>query len=62
MTVKRPSDGWGVLKDEIDRFHSERATLEAIAKIVAEHPEWIEQEPELKKHFKALLGNKSPNQ
>lgn len=60
MPVKRTADGWSILKEEIDRFHVEREILEAIAKIVAEHPEWAEQEPELKKHLKVVFGDESP--
>jgi hypothetical protein len=62
MPVKRSTDGWGILKEEIDRFHGERDALEAIANIVAKHPEWVEQEHELEKYLKVLFGDNALTQ
>lgn len=62
MVVKRPANGWDILKEEVDRYHDQKETLKAIAKIVAEHPKWAEEEPELKKHLKVLFGDTASNQ
>lgn len=61
MAVERPTDGWQILRRNIARYKQELESLDAIAEIVAEHPEWAEEEPALKKHLKVLFGDEEPN-
>lgn len=43
---------WEVLMQELEQLHNEQTLLTKIATIVRQHPEWVEQEPELEQLLK----------
>jgi hypothetical protein len=54
--AQKPLTARDVMQDLADKFVSTMATLEATASIVELHPEWQEQEPQLKPLLDVVKG------